>query len=172
MNNREILDFLNAVDDARNRTGLREGLCIGWVAEVLGVAPPTADSFIRMRLHKARLTRRRSRGRPPCIRHDQERSGCRHHCLLRINRCTSRASTRRGPTVAWSTGIPQGREGRDHGLPQPPTSTRRCAVDKPVLFAGEFRLCHVQARHDTSSTDPACTDNAARSKTQIQLIHI
>lgn len=64
MNNREILDFLNAVDDARNRTGLREGLCIGWVAEVLGVAPPTADSFIRMRLHKARLTRRRSRGRP------------------------------------------------------------------------------------------------------------
>lgn len=64
MHSREIVDFLNAVDDARNRTGLDEEICIEWVAQVLGVAPPAPDTFIRMRLHKARLTRLRSRGRP------------------------------------------------------------------------------------------------------------
>lgn len=65
MNNRHILDFLRAVDDMRNLTGMGEGACIAAVAEMLGVPMPDAETFKRMRQHRARVTRARSRGRPP-----------------------------------------------------------------------------------------------------------
>ena len=64
MNNREILDFLKAVDETRALTGMSEGYCIASVAEILGVPMPSPAMFRNMSLHKARVTRTRSRGRP------------------------------------------------------------------------------------------------------------
>lgn len=64
MNDREILDFLKAVDETRAVTGMSEGYCIAIVAEILGVSMPSPAMFRNMRLHKARVTRTRSPGRP------------------------------------------------------------------------------------------------------------
>ena len=64
MNSREALGFLRAVDETRALTGMSEDYCIASVAETLGVPMPNPAMFRNMRLHKARVTRMRSRGRP------------------------------------------------------------------------------------------------------------
>ncbi len=65
MNNRQVLDFLRAVDEVRALSGKGENDAATYVAEVLGVPVPDADALKRMRQHRARVTRARSRGRPP-----------------------------------------------------------------------------------------------------------
>lgn len=64
MNNREVLDFLRAVDGTRAATGMCEGYCIAIVADILGVPIPSPAMLKNMRLHRAGVTRKRSRGKP------------------------------------------------------------------------------------------------------------